>query len=93
MLLQKGSRKTIDPGWILLDNQSIVDAFSKPCLVQNILHSGGRYITIHCNARKNRVTKEFTLKGYGTFCFDKGAIANILSFRRIRLWNHTRSSC
>ena len=56
----------------------------KPCLVQDIRHTGGRYTTIHYNSEKHRVMKEATLKGYGTLWFDEGAIANIISFSRIR---------
>ena len=75
---------TIDPGWILLDNQSKSDVFIKTRLVKNICHSGGGYITIQCNAGKHRVTHESTLKFYGTVWFDKGAISNILYFSSIR---------
>ena len=84
MLLQKGVRKMIKPGWLLMDNQYTVYVFSNPQLLHNILHARRRYITINCNARKHWFSKESTLKGYGIMWFDKGAIANILSFRRIR---------
>ena len=56
-----------------------------PWLVHNTCHSGGIYITINCNTRKIRVTKEYTPKGYGVVWFDEGDIANILSF--IRIWD------
>ena len=70
----------IDPGWILLENHPPEDVFGNPLLVQNIFHSGRRYIMIHCYAGKRRVTKVDTLKGYGTVCIVEGAISNILSF-------------
>ena len=84
MLLQKGGRKKIDPGWILMKNQSTVDVFSNPRMVQSICHIRGRYITTHCNAVKHRVMKEATLKVYRTVWFDEGDIANIISLRIIR---------
>ena len=52
--------------------------------MKNIHHAGGRYITIHCNAIKRRITKEATIKGYRTIWFDEGSITDILSFVRIR---------
>ena len=53
-------------------------------MVKNIRYVRGRYITIHCNSGKLRVTKESTLKGYGTVWFDKSSITNIIYFRNIR---------
>ena len=44
----------------------------------------GWYITVHCNARKRRITKEATLKYYGKVWFDEVSISNIFYFRRIR---------
>ena len=75
---------TIDPGWILMENQSTDDVFGNPRLVQNIRHTVGHYITIHCNSVNRRVMEEATLKGYGTAWFDEVAISNILSYSRIR---------
>ena len=53
-------------------------------MVQNIRHSRGTYIKIHCNTKNRHVTKEYTLRGFGTVWFDEGAIANILPFSSIR---------
>ena len=61
-----------------------MDPTGKSVHMHNIRHSGGRYIMIHCNSINFRVMKEATLNGYGVVWFDEGAIANILSFRRIR---------
>ena len=58
--------------------------FGNPRMVKNICHTGRRYITIHSNYGMIRVTKEATLKGYGTVWFDEGAITNILSLGSIR---------
>ena len=77
-------RKTIESEWILLDNHPTEDVLIKPRMVQNIHHPGGRYIKTHCNVGKCRVTKESTLKGYGTVWFDEGAITNILYLSSIR---------
>ena len=41
VLIQKVARNTINPGWILLGNQSIADVFSNPQLVKNIRHARG----------------------------------------------------
>ena len=84
VLLQKGERKTIKTGWILLDNKFTADMFRKPQLVKNIRYAGGRYIKIHCNSGKRRVTKEANLKDYRAVWFEEGGIANILYFSRIR---------
>ena len=47
VLIQRGLRITIDPGWILMDNKSITDVFSNPRLLHNICHARGNYITIN----------------------------------------------
>ena len=52
--------------------------------MRNILHTGGRYITTHCNSRERRVTKEAALKGCGTVWFYKCAISSIPSFGVIK---------
>ena len=67
-----------------MDNHSTVEVFSNHQLVQNIRHNGGSYIIIYCNDGNRRVTKESTLIGYVSVWFYEGAIANILSFIRIR---------
>ena len=83
-MLKRGVRKTIDPGWILLDNNSTADVLIDPQLVYNIRHVRGGYIKIHQNAGKRRVAKGATLKVYETVWFYEGDIANILSFSSIR---------
>ena len=77
VLLQKGMRKEIYPGWILPDNQSTAEVFSNNRLVKVICYAGGSYITIHCNSGKNRVTNEEIFNGCVTVWYDKGTIANI----------------
>ena len=64
--MQKGAGKKNKPGWIILENQYTADVFSRSRLVNYIRHSGGLYITIHCNTGKRRRMKEATLKGYTT---------------------------
>ena len=65
---KKGVMKTVDPLWILLENQSTEDVFSNSRLVHNIRHTQGQYITIHYNVGKFHIMKEDTLKGYRKVC-------------------------
>jgi hypothetical protein len=48
ILAQEGGRSSIDPDFLLLDNQSTVNLFSNPALVDNV-RPAARPIQVHCN--------------------------------------------
>ena len=82
--IQKGNSKTVPVSWIPLNRGSTAKIFSNLNLIKNTRHDDGRYINIHCNARVWRMIKDANLKGYGTVWFDKGDIANIFYFHKVK---------
>jgi hypothetical protein len=68
--------------WVLLDNQSTLDVFSNPLLLENIREGVGS-MTIHCNAGAVKTTTVGDLPGYGTVWYHPNGIANILSLSRV----------
>jgi Reverse transcriptase (RNA-dependent DNA polymerase)/Zinc knuckle len=68
--------------WVLLDNQSTLDVFSNPDLLENIREGLGSMI-IHCNAGSTKTTLIGDLPGYGTVWYNPEGIANILSVARV----------
>jgi Reverse transcriptase (RNA-dependent DNA polymerase)/Zinc knuckle len=68
--------------WVLLDNQSTVDVFSSPELLENIREGLGS-MTIHCNAGATTTTLVGDVAGYGTVWYNPNGIANILSVARV----------
>ena len=72
----------IDPNWILLDSQSMVDLFCNAALLTN-LRVVGRTLKIRCNAGNMTTNMVGDLDGYGTVWYHKKGIANILSLYRV----------
>jgi Reverse transcriptase (RNA-dependent DNA polymerase)/Zinc knuckle len=68
--------------WVLLDNQSTLDVFSNPELLENIREGLGS-MTIHCNAGATKTTLVGELPGYGTVWYNPNGIANIISVARV----------
>ena len=67
---------------ILLDSGSTIDIIGNEKFVENVRDSD-TYIDVGTNGGDIRVTKEATLKNYGTVSFDKNIIANILSLKNL----------
>jgi hypothetical protein len=64
--------------WVLLDNQSTVDVFSNPMLLQNI-RKVDRSMHIQCTAGTTSTNMMGDLDGYGPVWYYPEGIANILS--------------
>ena len=79
----QGRRGAIPSHWILLDNQSTVDIFSNPDMLEGI-HDCGKTLHLHCNAGVMSTRMMGTLPGYGPVWYHADAIANILSLSRVR---------
>ena len=72
-LIQSGG--CISPAWVLLDNQSAVDAFSNRRLLKNISKSD-RELAILLTGVKMNTNLQGGIPGYGTVWFHPGGIAN-----------------
>jgi hypothetical protein len=68
----------IPKDWVLLDSQSITDAFSNPDLLRDI-HEVRGSLTIHTQAGKAVTKLRGTVPGYGKVWYCPDGIANILS--------------
>ena len=79
-LIQSGG--CISPAWVLLDNQSAVDAFSNRRLLKNISKSD-RELAILLTGVKMNMNLQGGIPGYGTVWFHPGGIANILSLSKV----------
>ena len=73
--------------WILLDNQSTVDVFSNPNLLNNIRTTKGK-LTIHCNAGTAVTSMVGDFDRYGTVWYHPKGIANILSLAKVQQKYH-----
>jgi Zinc knuckle len=80
---QNNYHHSIPKTWILLDNQSTIDVFSNPQLLQNI-HEVKHHLDIHCNAGITSTNLKGDLPGYGTVWYHPKGIANILSLSRVK---------
>ncbi|MGL4351112.1 MAG: hypothetical protein ACRCT2_11200, partial [Plesiomonas shigelloides] len=81
--LAAAAKGELEPTWILLDNQSNVDVFGNPDLLSNIRRASGT-LTLHSTGGTVSVNMEGDWDGYGTVWYLEGALANILSFSRVR---------
>jgi len=80
--LKTGPDGDIPKTWILLDNQSTVDVFHNPALLQNI-RENTTSMNIKCNAGMTTTKMVGDLPGYGTVWYYPNGIANILSLARV----------
>ena len=74
----KQSGGKLNPTWILLDNQSIVNVFSNPDMVVNIRETS-REMHVYCDAGKVIIRTVADWPGFVEVWFHRGGIANILS--------------
>jgi len=75
-------RAGIPDSWILLDNQSTVDVFCNPRLLQNIRQSPDT-MNIQCTAGRSTTNLIGDFPGYGPVWYLPNGIANILSLSRV----------
>jgi len=69
--------------WVLLDNQSTVDAFFNAAMLENIRDLDSS-LDIHCNAAVATVNKIGNFPGYVVVWYHPGSIAIILSLSRVK---------
>ena len=79
----KQSGGKVNPTWVLLDNQSTVNVFSKPDMVVSISETS-REMHVYCNSGKVIIWKVADWPGFGEVWFHRGGIANILSLALVK---------
>ena len=77
ILAQQTDRKPIDPGFLLLGSQSMVNLFSDPNLVNNV-HQATTPINVHCN-KGTMPTTAVADFGINEVYLNPDGIANVLS--------------
>eukprot|EP00957_Ditylum_brightwellii_P175708 13378554-Ditylum_brightwellii.AAC.1 len=79
---QTGTKGKINPNWVLLDSQSIVNVFCNASLLINIRKARGS-LEIYSTARKSTTNMIGDLPGFGTVWLYQEGIANILSLSKV----------
>ena len=89
---QQETKRQIDPNWILLDSQSIIDMFSNPDLLSNI-RSSKQTMRVRGTGGVENTNMIGDLPGYGQVWYKEGGIANMLSLSRVvKIYNVTFDS-
>ena len=70
-------------GYVLLDNESTVDAFCNPNLISNI-HEVDETMTLRSNGGTIKTSQMAKVKGYGDVWFNKDFITNIICLKNIK---------
>jgi hypothetical protein len=76
-------KESINPMWILCDNESTVDIIKNKNMVTNIRNTNNPIETTGIGGEPIRVNKVGDLLGYGTVYHHPSVAANILSFHKI----------
>mgnify|MGYP004197791961 CR=1 FL=1 len=79
----KMSNSSVDPMWILLDNQYTVNVFYNSKLLLNI-REVSHYLRIYSTGEMTWTNMIGDLPGYGTVWFHPDGIANILSLAKVK---------
>ena len=91
--IRRSSRKSLNPWWILFNNQSTTNVFCNQKIIQDIRHAYGHNIFLHFRAVLQICTKETTLPGFGMVWFDEGGISTILYFSKFKDKHNVRYYC
>eukprot|EP00957_Ditylum_brightwellii_P066029 5008365-Ditylum_brightwellii.AAC.1 len=75
------SRK-VDPIWVLLDSQSMLNVFSNPALLVNIWHANSA-LGIYCTTGKTTTNLIGDLPGFGTIWYQPRRIVNIIFLAKV----------
>ena len=79
----KHSRGTVNPWWVLLDNQSIVKVFYNSKLLRNI-RKESYFLKMYSTGGVTEINLIGDLPGFGTVWYHPNGIANILSLSKVK---------
>jgi hypothetical protein len=82
-VLTMSNKESIDPMWILCDNESTVDIVKNKNMITNIRQTKKPIEITGIGGEPTRVQQEGDLLGYGAVYFHPDVTANILSFNRM----------